>query len=89
MSGLNFHLLLETMLMLKKSKLKNELYNLIQFINHLSLEINNENTYHEQLEYVSENLDIWISDYKQNYVRLNNILISNLKQIKSTIELKC
>lgn len=82
MSSLNFHLLLETMLMLKKSKLKNELYNLIQFINHLSLNNNNKNIYHDQLEYVSENFDRWIEEYKNTYILMNNILVSNLKQIK-------
>jgi hypothetical protein len=82
MSSLNFHLLLETMLMLKKSKLKNELYNLIQFINHLSLNNNNKNIYHDQLEYVNENFDRWIEEYKNTYILMNNILVSNLKQIK-------
>lgn len=86
MSSLDFHLLLETTLMLKKSKLKNELYNLIQFINHISLDIQTKHTYNYQLEYVSENLDKWIAEYQNNYVRINTSLISNLKRIKSTID---
>jgi hypothetical protein len=86
MSELNFHLLLETMLMLKKSKLKNELYNLIQFMNKLSLNVNYKNIYDEQLEYVSKNLDKLIIEYKNTYILMNNILVSNLKQIKYNME---
>lgn len=88
--SMNFHLLLETALMLKQSKLRNGLYNLMKFINKNTfnkweLKDTNEDDYEYMLEYMGNNLDKWIDEYKQTYHRMNNNLVTNLKEIKRTI----
>ena len=84
---LNFQLLLETVLSLKDSKLKQQLYSLVKIINYLSLnnllhENSLQNSNYEYIHQFASNLDELIADYKFHHHHINSNLSKNLLTIK-------